>query len=510
MQIGSRADPQHLSEEGERFDRRGEYRVSHELLYTSAARGLKPGSRGFCTVVSSQGIPAPLASALESLSSYRHVYRPGDPQSGDNPVAWSHVRLSAAGRQYSVLSRISDYQLDYSDRSNKLAHHVALETREQTDGGPAWNLAQPQFMETSWDGTPRVIPSGRRALQGSWDVAVCTAWQTLTGDAGWAGVLAESFLANPERHAYIVFSPGMDLLPLMVEAIGLLPPERRWEATFSTYYTSHPPGVVCNWRCVLADSPEAKQSRRSVQGLRINLCQALPPAIGGAFVDSARKGRIPMMTALTVPASTSTINRQPPGDEVLEELAVEQLDGTSPHEPPGATEAEFARDAPGHSGSEYCVDSRLPLLSGMPPPPPPRLRKRRRLAELYAAELRRGRRWLPGIVAAIALLTAGFAIGVWMRPVVPTTASKSDATPGRADAGVAATGPGSFHSDPAGLHEGTDEKSQNVRPATDEPDPADRTKAAPSENSEKRETEPAGDGDPDAKQHSDVQELDCG
>ncbi len=484
--------------------------MSHELLYTSAARGLKPGSRGFCTVVSSQGIPPPLASALESLSSYRHVYRPGDPQSGDNPVAWSHVRLSAAGRQYSVLSRISDYQLDYSDRSNKLAHHVALETREQTDGGPAWNLAQPQFMETSWDGTPRVIPSGRPAVQSCWDVAVCTAWQRVTGDAGWAGVLAESFLANPDRHIYIVFSPGMDLLPLMVETIGLLPPERRWEATFSTYYSSLPPGVVCNWRCVLADSPEAKQSRRSGQALRINLCQALPSAIGGALVDVARSGRIAVSTEVLVPSLTNMVNRQPPGDEVLEEVAARQLDGITPNESPGGTEREFARDADRHAGNENDVDSRLRLLSGMPPPPPPRLRKRRRFAELYAAEIRRGRRWLSGIVAAIVLLTAGFSIGVWMRPAVPTTASKSNATLDRADAGVAATEPGSLHSVPTGRDDGADEKSQNIGSATDEPDPADETKNTHAEEGEKRETEPADDGDPDAKQPSDVQGLDCG
>src|SRR5262249_19413149 len=148
-----------------------------------------------------------------------------------------HVRLSAAGRPYHVLSRISDYHLDYSNRSNKLAHHVALEPREQTIGGPAWSLAQPGLMETSWDGTPGIISSERPCVQGAWAPSVCSAWQTLAGDAGWAGSLAESFLANPDRLAYLVFSPGTDLLPLMIEAIGLLPPARRWEATFSTYYT---------------------------------------------------------------------------------------------------------------------------------------------------------------------------------------------------------------------------------------------------------------------------------
>lgn len=49
-----------------------------ELLYTSAAQGLKQGSRGFCTVVCTAGLPINLAQRLEALSGYRHRYQPGD------------------------------------------------------------------------------------------------------------------------------------------------------------------------------------------------------------------------------------------------------------------------------------------------------------------------------------------------------------------------------------------------------------------------------------------------
>src|SRR5258707_12093667 len=116
--------------------------MSHELLYTSAPKGLKSGSRGFCTVVCTQGMPAPLMTALESLSAYRHVYPPGDRNAAKNPVAWSHVTMNAAGRSYHVLSRIADFGLDYSQRGNKLAHHVALNAQELTAGGPASLLEQ--------------------------------------------------------------------------------------------------------------------------------------------------------------------------------------------------------------------------------------------------------------------------------------------------------------------------------------------------------------------------------
>lgn len=265
--------------------------MTQELLYTSAPRGLKPGSRGYCTVVSTQSMSAPLAQVLESLSGYRHIAPPGDPA---NPVAFSHVLLSAGGRKYRVVSRVCDSGLDYSGRSNKLAHHVALEPGELPAGGPAWLMQQPRFLLESWDGMPQLLPVGRSSLEGDGVQARCTTWQDMTGDAGWAGVLAEAFLEDANRQVFIVFEPGMELLPLLAEAISLLPPERRWEVTFSTFATSIPTGVECHWRCVLAGSPEANQSRRHVRALRIDLTEQLPQAVGGPLVEVARTGKRPV------------------------------------------------------------------------------------------------------------------------------------------------------------------------------------------------------------------------
>ena len=53
--------------------------MSHELHYTSVPRGLKPGSRGFCTVGLTPQMPGPLVDRLESLSGYQPVFPPHDP-----------------------------------------------------------------------------------------------------------------------------------------------------------------------------------------------------------------------------------------------------------------------------------------------------------------------------------------------------------------------------------------------------------------------------------------------
>ncbi len=166
--------------------------MSHELHYTSAPHGLKPGSRGFCTVACTAHLPAHLADRLEGLSGYRPVFPPGDPAADRNPVAWSHLTLRLpAGPTVSILSRVAAAGLDYTDRTNKYAHHVVLEPSERPRGGPAWLLSQPGFLQTSWDGPPRLIPEGRRPPAGDRPPGICASWAAQTGDAGWAGVIAK-------------------------------------------------------------------------------------------------------------------------------------------------------------------------------------------------------------------------------------------------------------------------------------------------------------------------------
>jgi hypothetical protein len=265
--------------------------MSHELFYTSAPRGLRPGSRGFCTVASTQGLPAPLAEKIESVSAYRPLFPPLSPQAKLNPIVYSHLRLTVGGKTYSVLSRISPAELDYSQRSNKFAHHVILESGELPAGGPAWLLAQPGFVESQWDGEVRYIPSGRIPPQGDTAPSVCRHWRDLTGDAGWAGVLADAFEKDPSRQVYLVFDPGTDLLPLVVESLGLLPLSKRWLVTFSTYFTNLPQSIPCLWRFVANGSPEAASAKRIPGALVINLCEPLGKPSNSDLVEQARTGR---------------------------------------------------------------------------------------------------------------------------------------------------------------------------------------------------------------------------
>ena len=268
--------------------------MSFEILYTSAPEGLRKGSQGYCTVVSTRGIPKTLAERLEMRGGYPHPFSPGDP---NNPVNYSHLLLPVGGITYHLLSRIADFGYDYSRRSNKLAHHVALAPEELTQGGPAWVLAGEGFCETTWDGKTRLRERGRPARTDPCKGGICKAWGRLCGDPGWAGVLAENAMSKVKKTAYVIFKPGGDMLPLVVEAMALLPPKERWQTTFSTYYTKLQSVESIRWCFVLDGSQEANSARRDPRVTLIDLCSNPGRAPDSPYVEYARTGEMPLPKA---------------------------------------------------------------------------------------------------------------------------------------------------------------------------------------------------------------------
>jgi len=384
--------------------------VTQELVYTSAPQGLKPGTRGFCAVVATRGMAGPLATVLESLSAYRPAFPSDDPRSELNPVCLAHVRASVAGKTYNILSRVADYGLDYSQRTNKLAHHVVLDSNERPEAGPGWLLAQPEFMDSRWDGQPRLLPTGRRVPSGNERPTVCRAWAQQTSDAGWAGVLAEAWLADVP--SYVIFAPGTKLLPLLREAVALLPREKRWTATFSTYFTNLPGGVTCACRCVLDGSPEAIQARRLPKALRIDLTQPLAAAHHSPLVEAARTGNlgntppIPVSRPVDVFADQTSSASAPP----------------IPAVPRHSTDPQpIVKVSPGTYG--------LQKQEAAPPPTPT---ERQRLDGHIADARRRIPRWPIPVVALAGVLAIGSLFAVSRLRTQTTATTQIDPSAGGA------------------------------------------------------------------------------
>ncbi len=262
-----------------------------EIVYTSAEKGLKQGSRGFCTVVSTAGMSLALAERLESMSGYRHAFPLHDPQASLNPVCFSHVTTRLAGKSLHVISRVADAGQDYTGRSNKLAHHLVIDNVASMPAGPARLMAEPGVIVERWDGNVRNVPPRELRCSPLPASIPLVAWQRLTGDEGWAGSVAEQLLQNPAPVS-IIFKPGTDTLTLVREVLDLIPAPQRWNVTFSTYFTRLLAGAECQLRFVLNDTPEATSLRNDARARVIDLTSSLPAATGGTLVAMARKGQL--------------------------------------------------------------------------------------------------------------------------------------------------------------------------------------------------------------------------
>lgn len=299
--------------------------MSFELIFTSVPRGLKPGSRGFASVAFTEGMPANYVQLCESLSGYVHVYGPEDPDYSRNPVGFSHLVGTVGGRTFSILSRVGSYGTDYTGRTNKLAHHIMLAESERPPCGPALAMNGGKLFATEWQSAPAYIPVGHVSVPDRQTPRLrAVQWERMTGDAGLAGALAQSFLDAPERPSFLLFEPGMDLLPLISEAQALLPTGKRWDLTFSTYFTTLPVGMKCAWRCCLPDSEALVTARRTPNALVIDLRTKIAsggyqPA--GDLVDLARTG---VRSVITPKSETSVPSDARSGPVKATSLPVKQ------------------------------------------------------------------------------------------------------------------------------------------------------------------------------------------
>lgn len=355
--------------------------MAFELIYTSAVAGVRSGSTGFCTVAMTEGMPPALISRLEALTGYRHLYPPTDSRYAQNPPAFIHYRLSQGNSLYSILGRVCSCAPDHTGRSNKLAHFLVVSQQEVLglpNGPAAFRDAASPFV-TEWTGSPRVI-GGQHTLRTSQaSGGVANRWAGYTGDAGWAGVLAQRFLDNPRERTYILFDPNRHsaLLELVDEAIHLLPESHRWKVTYNTYGTSLPADLLCNWIFCLPDAESRRAAGALGNATVINLCEPLPYAGNGALQEQARTGQTqnvtpsPYQGGQHVPTAYTAPSHQANATSLAALLAdAPSTDALAPHlqtkqeycassQPSGAS----APMPPSYPGNAY-------YQAPQPPPPP--------------------------------------------------------------------------------------------------------------------------------------------
>lgn len=260
-----------------------------ELLYTSVPKGLKPGAKGYCTVLTTEGIPSALLERLEGYCGYRHLFSPGSP---DNPEAFGHRILNLAGNTWHILSRVADAGSDYSGRSNLIGHFMAISQDELKgiSAGPTSFMMSDGFFRTVLEGEPRRVSESetRKRLGNVTDkIQQALTWATVTGHAGWAGRLVQVTEETSDSIA-LVYPLRTKTLKLLDEAASILPKHKQWDITFNTFFTKS--GEECRWRCYCADVTEASPFKGGEFDLMKVKKDGVPP-VDSPYSEAAINGK---------------------------------------------------------------------------------------------------------------------------------------------------------------------------------------------------------------------------
>ncbi len=157
--------------------------MPQQLIYTSAPQGLAAGRSGHCTVARSASMREPLVLRLEQLSYYQHLSLSG----GKERPIFAYRIIDIRGSRFHVLSRIQDAGLDFTGRTNFIAHHLALASEEfrQFPTPPVILRDWPGWAK-SWTREPTLLEnedwSALVALASKSSVPAQT-WQRVTGDS---------------------------------------------------------------------------------------------------------------------------------------------------------------------------------------------------------------------------------------------------------------------------------------------------------------------------------------
>ena len=200
---------------------------------------------------------------LEKLSYYQHLSLSGGQE---RPIYCCRL-LDIRGSRYHVLTRIQDAGLDFTGRTNFLAHHLVFAPEEvrQFASPPtilrhwtgwvnSWNKEPELFGDEDWSFLASIPRASIPAVQ----------WQQLTGDA----INGFGLLDSRAGAAFRVDDISDDqILTLFAESLELLEmrdPRRdfrasAWQYTFTTSMQEQDNPADFRWRCLHSDNPAANR-----------------------------------------------------------------------------------------------------------------------------------------------------------------------------------------------------------------------------------------------------------
>jgi hypothetical protein len=238
--------------------------MPQQLIYTSAPQGLAAGRSGHCTVARSTAMREPLVLRLEQLSYYQHLSLSG----GKERPIFAYRIVDIRGSRFHVMSRIQDAGLDFTGRTNFIAHHLVLTAEDfRHFPTPPIILRDWPGWEKSWTREPALLEnedwSALTSLGDKSSVPALT-WQHVTGDFVNGYGLLEARAGATFR---VDDQPNEAVLGLFAESIELLEVRdtRRdfrsaaLQYTFTTSLQEQDNPADFRWRCIHSDNPAANR-----------------------------------------------------------------------------------------------------------------------------------------------------------------------------------------------------------------------------------------------------------
>jgi hypothetical protein len=238
--------------------------MPQQLIYTSAPHGLAAGRSGHCTVARSASMREPLVLRLEQLSYYQHLSLTGGKE---RPILAYRI-IDIRGSRFHVLSRIQDAGLDFTGRTNFIAHHLVLapEDFRQFPTPPIILGDWPGWVK-SWTREPTLFESedwsDLASLAGKSSVPAQT-WQHVTGDSVNGYGLLEARTGATFRVDDQTNDTVLGLFAESIELLEVRDPRRDFRAaglqyTFTTSLQEQDNPSDFRWRCIHSDNPAANR-----------------------------------------------------------------------------------------------------------------------------------------------------------------------------------------------------------------------------------------------------------
>lgn len=266
--------------------------MAQQLVFTSTPQGLEPGRSGYCTVARHKDIRHRLVRELERLS----VYDFGQQTGSDLSEISIFRKMPLGSEEYYVLTKIRDAGLDYTNRTNYLAHHLVL------DGFEIATCPSPAEIFLNWDGWLETWTDGPRYLGEeeavnlssfkSSNLIPCQSWLQMTNDPGNAASLISPDMMKP---IVIEGKPGSEntLLTLFAESSALLKISLdAWDFSFTTFLQGNDDSKVFSWIGITGQpaGERLKQGVKNYLDLRNWSSSIISDTIDPSFEHLARKG----------------------------------------------------------------------------------------------------------------------------------------------------------------------------------------------------------------------------